>query len=68
MLQIKQMMDMIKCSNNPQMLLNQMMANNPHMRQVMDYVNANGGDAKALFYKKAEEMGVNPDDILSQLK
>ena len=68
MLQIKQMMDMIKCSNNPQMLLNQMMANNPHMRQVMDYVNSNGGDAKALFYKKAEEMGVNPDDILSQLK
>ena len=68
MLQIKQMMDMIRCSNNPQILLNQMMANNPQMRQVMDYVNSNGGDAKALFYKKAEEMGVNPDDILSQLK
>lgn len=68
MLQIKQMMDMIRCSNNPQVLLNQMMANNPQMRQVMDYVNSNGGDAKALFYKKAEEMGVNPDDILSQLK
>ena len=68
MLQIKQMIDMIKCSSNPQFLLNQMMANNPHMKQVMDYVNSNGGDAKAAFYKKAEEMGVNPDEILSQLK
>ena len=68
MMQIKQLMNMIKCSSNPQLLLNQMMANNPHMKQVMDYVNSNGGDAKAAFYKKAEEMGVNPDDVLSQLK
>lgn len=62
--QIKQMMS----AGNPQMLLNQMMSQNPHVKRVMDYVKANGGDAKAAFYKMAGEMGVNPDDILSQLK
>lgn len=46
----------------------QLLMNNPQMRQIMEYVQANGGDAKAAFYKKAEEMGVDPDTILSQLR
>jgi hypothetical protein len=40
----------------------------PQYKQVMDYVNANGGDPKEAFYKKASEMGINPDDIINQLK
>lgn len=44
------------------------MANNPQYKQVMDYVRQNGGDPKAAFYKMAEEKGVNPEDILNQLK
>lgn len=50
------------------MLLNQMMGQNPQIKQVMDYVNANGGDPEKAFYKLAQERGVNPDDILSLLK
>ena len=46
------------------MMLQQM----PQYRQIMDYVNANGGDPQKAFYQKAQEMGVNPDDILSQLR
>ena len=53
---------------NPQAMLNQMVSCNPQMKQVMDYINQNGGDAKAAFYKLADEKGVNPDDILSQIK
>lgn len=49
-------------------MMNQIMANNPQYKQVMDYVKANGGDAKAAFYKMAEEKGVNPEDILNQLR
>ena len=45
-----------------------MMQNNPRMKQVMDYVNANGGDAQAAFYKMAKEKGVDPEEILSQLR
>lgn len=62
------MMDTIKSSNNPQMMLQNMMNNNPQYKQVMDYVKQNGGDPKAAFYKMAQEKGVNPDDILNQLK
>lgn len=66
--QAKKMMQTLKSVGNPQMMLNQMMGQNPQLKQVMDFVNANGGDPQALFYKLAEERGVNPDDILNQLR
>ena len=34
----------------------------------MSYVDANGGNAKEAFYKKAKEMGVDPEALLSQIK
>ena len=52
---------------NPQMMLNQMMAQNPQMKQAMDFVNANGGDPKTVFYKMAEEQGINPEDFIREL-
>ena len=51
-------------NGNPASLL----MNNPQMREIMEYVQANGGDAKAAFYKKAQEMGIDPDAVLSQLR
>ena len=53
---------------NPQMMLNQMAQSNPAIKQVYDYVNANGGDPRAAFYKLANERGVDPNEILSMLK
>ena len=35
--------------------------------EVMQYINSNGGDAKQSFYKKAEEQGINPQDIINEL-
>lgn len=58
------MMQMIKGMGNPAMMLQQM----PQYRQIMDYVNANGGDAQAAFYKKAQEMGINPDEIIKAMR
>ena len=54
-------------SRSPQTIMNQMMINNPQMKQVMDYINANGGDAKGAFYKKAQEMGIDPDEFIKSL-
>lgn len=54
----------IKAINNPMMLANQI----PGYKEMVDFVNANGGDAKSLFYKQAKELGINPDDVLSQLR
>lgn len=65
---IKNMMNMLRGAGNPSMMLQQMMSQNPQMKQVMNYVNENGGNAKQAFYKLAEQKGVNPDEILNMLK
>ena len=62
---IKRTMQMVR---NPQVMLSQMMQTNPQMKQVIDYVNANGGDPQKAFYKLAEEQNINPDEILNELR
>ena len=68
LLPIKKMMSLVKSAGNPQMMMQQMMSQNPQMKQALDYVNQNGGDAKEAFYKLANESGVNPDEIINMLK
>ena len=36
--------------------------------QAMDVIKQNGGDAKTAFYNLAKQKGINPDDILNQLR
>ena len=53
-----------------QLMFNQMQ-NTPAMKQVNEYkvyVKANGGDAQAAFYKLAKEKGVDPQEILNQIR
>lgn len=45
-----------------------MMQQMPQYKQVMDFVNQNGGDAKTIFYNKAHEMGIDPDEIVKALR
>ena len=66
--QARNMMNMLKNSSNPQAMLQNMINQNPQMKQVMNLINENGGDPKRAFYSKAKQMGVNPDDILNMLK
>ena len=61
-------MQTVQMARNPQMAINQMAQNNPQMKQAIDYVNANGGNAKDAFYKLAQEKGVDPNSILNQLR
>lgn len=68
MQKVKQMMGIVNGSQNPQALLNQMIMQNPQLKQVMDYVQQSGGDPKTAFYSMADKMGVNPQDILDMLK
>ena len=53
---------------NPQALLSQLSQNNPNMQRVNQLIQQNGGDARKAFYSLANQMGVNPDEILSMLK
>lgn len=65
---LSQIVEMVRAAQNPNEAINQLAANNPQLKEVIQYVNQNGGNAKAAFYKLAQERGVNPDDILNQLK
>ena len=65
---IKQAMNMVKSAGNPEAMLNQMMQNNPQYSQVMKLVNDNGGDAKKAFYAMANQMGVDPEQVINALK
>ena len=65
---IKNAMNMVRSAGNPQMMLQQIMGNNPQYAQIMNIIQQNGGDARTAFYRMAEQMGVNADDILNALK
>ena len=65
---IKQAFNMVQNAGNPQAMLQQVIGNNPQYQQVMKLVQDNNGDAKAAFYSMANQLGVNPDDILNALK
>ena len=66
--QVRQMINMFKGVNNPQALLQSMIAKNPQLQSVMNYINQNGGNPKDAFYKMAQEKGIDPEEILQMLK
>ena len=66
--QIRQMINMVKSSGNPQALLAQLAQTNPNMKQVMEIIRQYGGDANKAFYAIAEQNGIDPQEILNLLK
>jgi hypothetical protein len=62
------MFNLLKSAQNPQALLNNMASQNPQLKQVMEAINQHGGDPKKAFYDIAKERGIDPDEILNQLK
>ena len=65
---VRQLMNMVRSAQNPHLALNQLIMNNPQMKQVMDIVQKHGGDPMAAFRAEAEARGVDPDEILNMLK
>ena len=63
--QARQMAQMFKSTSNPNVLINQMMNNNPQIRQIIQQY---GGDPKTAFYGYAEANGIDPNDVLNMLK
>ena len=58
---------MMRNSRNPQQLLNNMLQQNPQMKQTLDMINNSGKSPKDLFYEMAKQKGVDPNQILSML-
>lgn len=65
---VRQMMSAIRTAQNPQLALNQLIMNNPQMKQVMDIVQKHGGDPMVALRKEAEAAGISPEEIMGMLK
>ena len=65
---IKQAVNVARSVGNPQMMMNQIMQNNPMYSQVQQIIQQNGGDPKQAFYNLCSQMGVDPNQILNSLK
>lgn len=66
--QVKQLMNICKNANDPQAMLYSMIQQNPQMKSAMELIKQSGGDTKTVFYKLAEQKGINPEDIINALK
>ena len=65
---LRQMANAVRNSRNPQMMLMQLAQSNPQMKQAIEYIGQNGGNAKEAFYAMAKQKGVNPDTILNMFR
>lgn len=63
---IKRMVGMLNGVQSPEKALQMLAQQNPLMAQVMQMTN--GRDPKQVFYEMCNQKGVNPDDILNELK
>lgn len=64
--QVKQIYNMLRCSNNPNQLLNQMVSQNPQMAQAVNLIK-NNGNYEQIFRSMCNERGINADDLIKQL-
>lgn len=55
-------------SNLEEIMMNMMMKNNPQFSQIMKEIKESGKTPQELFYERAKQKGVNPEDILSKLR
>ena len=65
---IKQMMTAVRTAQNPQLALNNLIMQNPQMKQVMDIVQKHGGDPMRAFEEEAKACGMDPQEIMNMLK
>ena len=55
-------------SNNPDQFMENLMQTNPQVKQVMQMVQNSNMSPKDLFYTMAKQRGVDPEQILKQLR
>lgn len=58
------MMQIARAMQSPQEAISQI----PQLKQAMDLVRQAGGDPRQAFYALAQQKGVDPESILSQLR
>lgn len=64
--QVKQIYSMLRNSSNPEALLNQMLTQNPQMKQTIDLIKSRG-NYEEVFRGLCKERGINADDFMNQI-
>lgn len=62
---VKNMINMIKGMKNPQAMAQQMINQNPQLKSAIQMA---GGNPEKAFKNMAQQMNVNPDEIMNMLK
>lgn len=62
---MSQTINAVKTAANPNAMVQQLLSQNP---QVQKLIQQAGGDPKKAFYALAQQMGVDPEQFLAQLK
>ena len=68
MQQIKNLMRTVQMSANPQLALQQIINQNPNLKNVLNLANSNGVNLQQLFYTMAQQKGVDPQQVLRELQ
>ena len=68
MQQIKNLMHTVQMSANPQLALQQIINQNPNLKNVLNLANSNGVNLQQLFYTMAQQKGVDPQQVLRELQ
>ena len=65
---LMKMLNMAKNGGNPQQLLNQMLQQNPQMKQAMPFVQGKSPEQlKQTFYNMCKERGVDPQQVAQSM-
>ena len=64
--QVKQIYSMLRNSKNPEMLLNQMVSQNPQLKQTIDLIKSRG-NYEEVFRGLCKDRGINADDFIKQI-
>ena len=65
---IKEMMNLVRNSNNPMATLQTLAAQNPNFQQAFQLIQQNGGNLQQTFLNLARQQGIDPISILQALK
>ena len=66
MQQVKQVYSMLRNSNNPNFLLNQMAQQNPQLRQTINLIKSNG-NYEQIFRDMCKQRGIDADEFVRQM-
>lgn len=66
--QMQELMNILRCANNPTDAIRSMIAVNPQLKEVIPLLEKNNGDYRAAFYDLANQKGIDAESFLNSLK